>query len=281
MRELLRLAPPVGYSADFLTPTGGAGGLDAGIGALLSTPRRRLRRDLLELSGTGRRLPVWSRSLADGDKEAITHLARTLRTYIWIALSPWWGSIRARLDTERSVHSRSLANGNLGGFLSTLHPGLVWQPPVLEITGLRTDRDIRLDGRGLLVLPSYFCWRKPTLLRDPTLPCVLVYPMTHDTTLEAAPGTPGTPGTGHVRPRPLNALLGHSRAEILESVAAHGMTTTELAHGVKISPATASHHAGVLREAGLLSTSRAGKAVLHTLTPLGLALLDGRLVMSV
>ena len=263
--ELLRLAPPVGYSADFLTPAAGTGGLDAGIGALLSTPRRRLAHDLAELAGAGRRLPSWARHLANGDKGAVTHLGRLHRHYFATALAPWWSQVRTRFDAERAVHCRHLADDGLGGLLNKLHPGLVWRRPVLEITGMGIDRDVHLDGRGLLVLPSYFCWRRPTLLKDPTLPCVVVYPMEHETALSAAPGL-----------RSLNALLGRTRAEILETVADGSVTTTELAHDTGVAPATASHHVGILRQAGLLSTCRAGRAVVHTVTPLGLALLDGR-----
>ena len=263
--ELLRLAPPVGYSADFLTPAAGTGGLDAGIGALLSTPRQRLGHDLAELARAGRRLPSWARLLADGDKGAVTHLGRLHRHYFATALAPWWSQVRTRFDAERAVHCRHLADSGLGGLLNKLHPGFAWRRPVLEITGLGIDRDVHLDGRGLLVLPSYFCWRRPTLLKDPTLPCVVVYPMAHETALSTAPGL-----------RSLNALLGRTRAEILETVADGGVTTTELAHDTGVAPATASHHVGVLRKAGLLTTRRAGRMVLHTVTPLGLALLDGR-----
>ncbi|WP_405873241.1 winged helix-turn-helix domain-containing protein [Streptomyces sp. NBC_00005] len=262
---LLRLAPPVGYSADFLTPAAGGSGLDAGVGALLSTPRQRLGHDLVELARAGRRLPSWARLLADGDKDAVRHLGRLHRHYFATALAPWWSRVRSRFEAERAAHSRYLADGDLGGLLNTLHPGLVWRRPVLEVTGLGVDRDVHLDGRGLLVLPSYFCWRSPTLLKDPALPCVVVYPMPHETALSTANGL-----------RSLNALLGRTRAEILESVADRGVTTTELAHDTGVSPATASHHVGILRKAGLLSTCRAGRAVLHTVTPLGLALLDGR-----
>lgn len=262
---LLRLAPPVGYSADFLTPAAGSGGLDAGIGALLSTPRQRLGHDLAELARTGRRLPSWARRLADGDRGALTHLGRLYRHYFATALAPWWGRVRSRFDAERAVHDRYLADGDLGGLLNTLHPGLVWRRPVLEVTGLGVERDVHLDGRGLLVLPSYFCRRTPTLLKDPALPCVVVYPMPHEDALSTTSG-----------PRSLDALLGRTRAEILESVADRGVTTTELAHDTGVAPATASHHVGILRKAGLLSTCRAGRVVLHTVTPLGLALLDGR-----
>ncbi|WP_313905436.1 helix-turn-helix domain-containing protein [Streptomyces sp. SLBN-31] len=41
-----------------------------------------------------------------------------------------------------------------------------------------------------------------------------------------------------------------------------------------MSPATASHHATVLRNARLITTRREGRAVLHTITSLGLALLE-------
>ena len=264
---LLSLAPPTGYSADFLTPAAGAGGLDAGLGALMSTPRQRLRGDLVTLARTGRRLPGWARPLADGDRDAVAHLAHLVHTYFTLTLAPYWPRVRTRFNAERAAHTRYLADGGLGGLLGALHPHLVWNPPVLEVTGLGADRDIHLDGRGLLVLPSYFCWRKPTLLKDPALPCVVVYPMTHEAPLGPAPGPPS---------RSLNALLGRTRAGILESAAETGATTTELAQDAGISLATASHHVGILREAGLMSTCRAGKAVLHTVTPLGAALLDGR-----
>jgi DNA-binding transcriptional ArsR family regulator len=41
-----------------------------------------------------------------------------------------------------------------------------------------------------------------------------------------------------------------------------------------ISPAAASQHASVLRNAGLLVTRRDRNTVLHTLTPLGSAMLE-------
>ena len=272
-RQLLRLAPPVGYSPDFLTPAAGEGGLELGIDALLSTPRARLRHDLLELAGAGRRLPPWGRPLADGESEAVQHLGRTLRAYFHSSLAPYWHHVRARFDAERAAHARPSASGDPGGLLGALHPELRWQPPVLTIGGLRVERDVHLRGRGVLVLPSYFCWRYPTVLKDARLPPVVVYPMTHQAALEVA--DPAAEG-GRTPSRSLVALLGRTRAEILGHVAEGGRTTTELARGTGMSPATASYHTTVLRDAGLLSTHRLGGAVLHTPTPLGAALLEGR-----
>jgi DNA-binding transcriptional ArsR family regulator len=72
----------------------------------------------------------------------------------------------------------------------------------------------------------------------------------------------------------LAALLGSTRAVALEALG-QGCTTTELARRLDISAATASHHATILRDAGLISTRRHGNGVLHTVTPLGSALLNG------
>ncbi|MFJ4869744.1 hypothetical protein [Streptomyces sp. NPDC088757] len=71
----------------------------------------------------------------------------------------------------------------------------------------------------------------------------------------------------------LEELLGRTRAAILEA-AADGRGTTEPACRLGISPATVSQRTAVLRNAGLLATRREGKAVLHTVTPLGTALLE-------
>lgn len=60
---------------------------------------------------------------------------------------------------------------------------------------------------------------------------------------------------------------------------ADGCTTGELARRLDISPAGASQHATVLRRAGLVLSTRRRNLVLHTLTPLGRALLGGRPVV--
>ncbi|GAA3481926.1 winged helix-turn-helix domain-containing protein [Streptomyces yanii] len=54
-------------------------------------------------------------------------------------------------------------------------------------------------------------------------------------------------------------------------------TATALAERVGVSPASAGRHATVLRNTGLVPTPRIGTAVLHGLTPLVRALLDGEL----
>ena len=44
------------------------------------------------------------------------------------------------------------------------------------------DQEMHLGGRGLVLVPSYFCWRYPVTLLDPDLPPVLIYPAEREQT---------------------------------------------------------------------------------------------------
>ena len=260
LRPLLALAPPKGYSPDFLTPEIGADGIQGGLDALRHTPAATFRRDLSLLSdhqpGAGRRFTA----LADGEKSAVLNLAGAIERYYETALGPYWMQIRAAVGATRVSHAKEVASGGLERLFGGLHPNVRWRRPVLELHGFTVDRDLHLGGKGLRLIPSFFCRRHPTVLRDPDLPTVLVYPI--DTGLAGlAPARRGTDS-------PLAALVGRTRAAILEATA-DGCTTTELARRLGISPATASHHASVLRDAGLITTIRIGTSVLHTLHPRG------------
>ncbi|WP_171163483.1 helix-turn-helix transcriptional regulator [Streptomyces sp. I05A-00742] len=278
-RRLLALAPPSGYSPDFLTPAAGAGGLDLGLSALMSTPRGRLRDDLTRFAVSQGRTAPWMRGIAEGDPEALRGLGEAVQSYYRVALAPHWSRVRAEVGADLAARSRvmtaaGLPSGAFDHLMRTLHPTLEWQSPVLIMHGPHVEGDLHLDGRGLLLLPSFFCWRKPTVLRSHDLPPVVVYPIEHSP-LQLAPGR--GPGGRDRGSQGLVALLGRTRATLLEAVA-EGGTTTELARTADIAAATASHHVSVLREAGLLITRRVGGAALHTLTPLGVQLLNGRRV---
>jgi DNA-binding transcriptional ArsR family regulator len=144
-----------------------------------------------------------------------------------------------------------------------------WEPPVL-LTPYPKERDLHLDGRGLLLVPSFFCWRMPITLVDPSLPPVLVYPVEHDLRwLEREPDHAGDTGD-----RRLAALLGSTRAAVLDVIGRGPATTSEIARRVRISAPSASEHASVLRGAGLIRTSRAGNTALHSISQAGVVLLD-------
>ncbi|MFI7099629.1 ArsR/SmtB family transcription factor [Streptomyces sp. NPDC050161] len=265
-RSLATLAPPRGYSPDFLTPARSAAGLEPGLDAVRGTTASRLRTDIGQFART-RRVPPWARDLrADG----LRRLAGAMRTYHATALAPYWSQIRSDAEVDRQVRLRHALGGGVEQLFTTLHPALRWNPPVLELRGVRGVRDIHLDGRGLRLIPSFFCWRAPIMLRDPALPPVLVYPIEHTLGWADTDGPPKAPADR----QPCAALLGRTRAAALEVIAA-GCTSTELARCLNVSPATATHHTAILREAGLITSHRSGGVVHHTLRSLGAALLGG------
>lgn len=266
---LFDLAPPRGYSADFLTPAPGGDGLEAGLDAVLSTPRRVLCRDIGGLTAA-QRPGTWIRPLAEGDLGALRRLDRTLREYFAIALRPHWARVRAAFDRDRALRMRAVTDGGVEGMLATLHPDLRWRSGQLTMTSA-CDRDIHLDGRGLLLLPSFFCWRAPITLRDPGLPPVIVHPIAHDLGW-------AQPDAELLRdPREaLRTLLGRTRADLLAALTTGGGSTGELAQRLIVSPASVSQHTAALRDSGLIVTRRRGPAVHHSATPLGEALVGGR-----
>lgn len=139
-----------------------------------------------------------------------------------------------------------------------------WRPPVLEVQH-DVDRDLYLGGRGLRLVPSYFCQRVPVALADPDLHPTVVYPVNHGYAWKY------DLAARRSSDRALATLLGSTRAAVLIAVDG-GATTTELARRLGTSLSSVSRHTTVLRDAGLVTTCRQGLAVLHTMTPLGAAL---------
>ncbi|WP_460346705.1 ArsR/SmtB family transcription factor [Actinoallomurus acanthiterrae] len=266
-RLLLPLAPNAAYFPDFLTPSGGTAALEEGIDAVLSTPVRRMRSELRLLSGH-RRLPGWTTGLVHRDTTALARLGDALRSYHAMALRPFWSSVRSAVDADRDRRSRALLENGVEGMLAGFSPTMRWRAPVLECD-YPVERDLHLEGRGLLLIPAFFCLRTPVALADPSLSPALVYPIEHESAV--APDD-----VCHARAeRALEALLGRTRAAVLCSIA-EGCTTTELGRRAGISVPSASQHATVLRNARLIVTRRYGSAVIHTLTPLGTELIAGR-----
>ncbi|ADB34409.1 regulatory protein ArsR [Kribbella flavida DSM 17836] len=264
--QLLQLTPPRGYSPDFLTPAHPGKTFEEGVEQVLSTSRRRFQQEL-ELLSVRRTGSGWIRELVNGHGDVVKGLGQTLHVYHRHGIAPYWDSLRSLVRADHQQKVGHLAAAGVDHLLGHLHPAVRWEAPVLKVDGL-PDQDLHLEGRGLRLQPSVFCWRKPTKLRDPLLQPVLVYPVQHG------------PGALHRRSaggqsRPLAALLGQTRAAALEAIA-NSCTTTELAQRCQISLAGASRQAGVLRDAGLITTRRAGQAVRHDLTALGRMVLEGR-----
>ena len=92
--------------------------------------------------------------------------------------------------------------------LSSLHPRVRWVAPVLQVLDMN-DRDLYLDGRGIELQPSAFCWQVPTKLRAPGLKPILVYPIQH------APGILRQASMDSASSSdPVGSLLGSTRARM-------------------------------------------------------------------
>ncbi|MCK9793589.1 helix-turn-helix domain-containing protein [Isoptericola sp. 4D.3] len=263
---LARLAPFASYFPDFLTPTPADGGIEAAADRVASTPRDRLARELAMTFPAG--APPWVRRIASGEARAMRWLAGALCRYHEVAVAPYAPATAPALATDRAARDAALRHGGLQGLVGSFDPMLRrdgrrwtgWYP---------VSRTVVLHGRPLTVVPSVFCVLAPVVLEDDALDPVLVYPV------DPAPGWLARGGGAGDQER-MAQLIGPTRARALE-VLDTTRTTTELARALDLTPATASRHATVLREAGLVSSERQGNRVLHTRTRLGDALLAGRL----
>ncbi|WML84256.1 winged helix-turn-helix domain-containing protein [Streptomyces sp. VNUA74] len=269
VRALMRLCPPTGYFPDFLTP--GRGDLDLvdGVDRVRSTPRRRLVAELTRLCGDLRGpVPPAVRWVASGDAAALRWLGGALSRYHAVAVAPYLPVIRARAGEDRARRAEAALSGGAEALLASYAELPGWRRDGTRLAAPYPEpRSLRLGGRPLTLVPAFFCVRTPLALVDESLPPVLVHP------LRPAPDWLPRLRAGAARPS-VAQLTGPSRARMLESLETP-MTTTSLAAALGLAPSTASRHASVLREAGLVATRREGNRVLHRRTALGSALLDG------
>ncbi|WP_461157343.1 ArsR/SmtB family transcription factor [Saccharopolyspora tripterygii] len=260
LRTLFTLVPPQGGFPDFLTPAPTTTHHEEGCERIACTARSRLRADLGAVFAD-RDVPSWVRSLADGDRDALHSVVGAVRGAHDALIAPQWHQIRRTVATDRESRLDALARGGVHELLAGTPTVTGWNGTVLE-TAYPSTRTVDLAGRGLTLVPSYFCVGTPVTWIDPELPPVLIYPAAP----VPEPGEPSSPS-----PR-LVALLGRTRAECLVALSSP-RTTSDLAASLGCSVGTASKQAAVLRESGLISSDRRGGAVLHSLTRLGAALL--------
>lgn len=269
LRRLFDLVPrprataQLGTVPSFLVPLVREHEAEQWLDLVRSTPPRTVRTDLAEYARTQNRpLPGWLRDLADRGRDEGGGLADALRSFLRTAIEPIWPQVVASVEAERAVAAQHLLDGGLDRLFDRLPGVLRWQPPML-FTWCPVDQDIPLAGRGLLIVPSYFCWRWPVVAQDldSSDPVVLVYPARHRPLALPGDGPATRPGG------PLAAALGSTRAAVLELVA-DAATTGGLARRLGISPATVSWHVAALREAGLITTQR-NRYAIHRLTERG------------
>ncbi len=208
-------------------------------------------------------MPTWLTRYAEGDREVLTEFDQALRVFHSTFLVPRWSLVTAGFHDDVGERSAILRQYGVSALLNTLSPHLRFTGMTL-VGRYPWDRHVRLDGRGLVLMPSAFWTGHPLFTWDPVDPSryVLIYP-SHQC---------ADPGSGARTDDALAALLGPTRAAVLR-VLRQPHNTSAIARKVRISPSSASEHAAILRAAGLITTDRYGQAVVHRLSELGSALL--------
>jgi hypothetical protein len=256
---------PLGDFPDFLTPAIAELDIEAHYEAIAAVPKQEMRADLVRTFARRGAPPRWARDLhSHGRMDGVVTVLRRSHALL---TRPESKQMHSSVELDRARYARHLLDGGAERLLENLHPSIRWRSSVLECD-YPVDRHVNLAGRGLTVLPAYFCWGQPVTFIHPENPPILVVPTSAD-----LPGSGPADETDEVVDR-LAGLVGVTRARMLHELTV-AASTTEIAVRLGISAAAVSQHTRVLREAKLVVTARFGKSVRHVLTPLGTRLLRG------
>jgi DNA-binding transcriptional ArsR family regulator len=268
----LRRLAPLAAGVTHLDLAGLHRDMRSGINAVLAADRETVQDELDRYAAAVGHLPAPLSRFAT-DRQLRAQFMGHLDAYHRIAVRPWWLRIRDLLRAEHDHRACVAVDGGIDALLTTLHPELRWVGRTLELPW-PSDHSIDLDGRGIILAPSVF-QRRPATHTDRAGQVTLIYPVRLDQDVITA--------IWGARPRraELATLLGHSRADLLTEIRNGSSTTGRLAVRIGISAAAVSQHTKVLRDAGLISTTRDGRSVRHTLTSRGEYLLGAAAALPV
>jgi DNA-binding transcriptional ArsR family regulator len=269
LRAALALLPPRGYVPDFMTPppSSPVARIEDELDALRATPAAQVRHDLEVLVGQQRlgRLPAVLEPLRDHPRRELGRLAERLRAFWDVALAPHWPRIRALLDADLAYRAGRLTAGGVARLFEDIHHTVAWRGRELRIEHEYEAR-IALGGRGLLLVPSVFHWQRPASISTAPWQPTLIYPARG----VAALWEPAAERS----PEAVARVIGRTRADLLARLQTP-RTTTALAARTGLRAGGVSQHLAALRDAGLVSATRQGRAVLYVRTDLADALLTG------
>lgn len=229
--------------------------------AIRSTGRDQLEAEVRAVAAMGAALPAL-RGLVD-DNRGLERLTDSAHALFHACLADDWVDMQSRLRVDVDRRRATLGSAGLAEMLTGIHPG--WQDPstlTLHFSHGHGDVAVAADGSGLLLAPNLFRTGRISPVVNAWQRSMILYPADLGTSLATPPAADDS----------LAALLGRGRAAALRHIAAE-CTTAELALRMRVSAPTASVHAATLRAAGLVTTVRNGRSVLHSLTPTGAELL--------
>ncbi|GAA2600751.1 DUF5937 family protein [Dactylosporangium fulvum] len=227
--------------------------LDAELRRIRATPTALVHRNIERLMPRSTLI----RTLHDDPRGGLRRVAEALRHLYDAIVAPHWPRISRVLEADITHRAGILVAGGVATLFAGLHPEVRWTDgELLLYPGQPDGTAVALGGHGLVLCPSVFCWPRVTAAIRPVAEGTLRYPARGVATLwefrEPAPDA-------------LAALIGRTRAGMLAALAAPA-TTTELAATLAVTPGAVSQHLAVLRAAGLVTTRRDGRTVLHLRT---------------
>lgn len=264
---------PAGIAPAFLDSL--AGTLQDAAAQMRATPAEHVAAELERAYAPLRsaaRPPAWLRGLHRGESSAWRILAGAQRAAFTAVLDPVWPVVQDLHRQEVARYALAAAEQGVGAALSGLLPGARFRGSVWDLPSPLTG-ELRLRGRGLILLPTFQRTGGVLLADIPGQPLGISYP--------AGPGLPLTPAGADPR-QALAEVLGHTRLQLLQlvtaasehdSTPATALTTSALARRLGVSAATVSAQTAALRAAGLITTTRQGRSVRHDPTPRTLLLL--------
>ncbi|MFI2434163.1 DUF5937 family protein [Streptomyces sp. NPDC018693] len=198
-------------------------------------------------------------------KGELGRLTELIETYWELALAPYWPRVLTLLENDIRYRADRLVQGGTQHLFADLDSQVSWAGATLHLAHRTVRGTRRLDGRGLLLVPSAFVWpRVFSVLNEPWQPSLRYPPR-------------GVGALWHSRPVPvpeaLAGVVGRSRATLLTELATPA-STTDLAARTGLTPGGVSQHLTALRTAGLVSAHRSGRQVLYARTSAGETLVE-------
>jgi DNA-binding MarR family transcriptional regulator len=260
---LLALSPRSGWTPDFLSPApaGPATDIADQLAQVRATPPDRVAREVKRslTQRTGGPPPAQAWRLLD-DAVATRDLVADLLEQCWqLLIAPHWPRLRDLLQADLRYRAELLGDYGLDRVLADLDPRARWTGRAIVVDSASTERR-RLAGAGLIIMPSVFVWPDVTAMIDPPAQPALIYPARGIAELWQPARTAHSDA--------LAALLGRTRAALLESLAEPASTHT-LALRHNLAPSTVSQHLVALHQARLVTRRRHRHTVIYQQAPLG------------
>lgn len=249
---------------EFITPAPGSlwTTIDDELDTLVRTPREAVRASVdrvwqgVEPSHTVLRL-------RDHSGEVLPALAAELHGAYLLLIAPHWPRMHALLEADVAFKARRIAQGGFDAVFARLHPEARWDGATLRVGSARARR-AELSPGGLVLSPSVFVWPGLTVKFNSSTQTAIRYPARGVGSLFAE--------SAGDQPAGLERLIGAGRARVLRELASPA-TPTDLAATLAVTPSAVTQHLRVLRDGGLVSASRVGRAVVYALTDAGAAVL--------